>query len=171
MQKINHKSLLLCFLIIALALTMACSGNKKPLRVGDTVVSFKATDLDGKLFSLDSHKGSPVVVRFFLLDCPYCKADTPVFNKFYADHSKAGLAMVYINNNGSTRHAVENFIEELGVTFPVVYDPSGKLAKQYNIKVQPLTLILSPEHKLLAALLGGVSEAELQEILGKYLQG
>jgi len=78
---------------------------------------------------------------------------------------------VYINNNGSTRHAVENFIEELGVTFPVVYDPSGKLAKQYNIKVQPLTLVLSPQHKLLAALLGGVSEAELQELLGKYLQG
>jgi hypothetical protein len=53
----------------------------------------------------------------------------------------------------------------------VVYDPSGKLAKQYNIKMQPLTLVLSPEHKLLAALLGGVSEAELQELLGKYLQG
>ncbi len=47
---------------------------------------------------------------------------------------------------------------------------SGKLAKQYNIKVQPLTLVLSPDHKLLAALLGGVSEAELQELLGKYLQ-
>jgi len=30
---------------------------------------------------------------------------------------------------------------------------------------------LSPQHKLLAALLGGVSEAELQELLGKYLQG
>ncbi len=170
MQKTNKKLLLLCCLIFTLVFATSCSSNKKPLRVGDTLPTFKATDLDGKLFSLDAHKGNPAVVRFFLLDCPYCKADTPIFNKFYADYGKAGLAMVYINNNGSTKHAVENFIEELGVKFPVVYDPSGKLAKQYNIKVQPLTLVLSPDHKLLAALLGGVSEAELQELLGKYLQ-
>jgi peroxiredoxin len=169
MQMINKKIYLLCCLFLALVLVISCSGNKKALRVGDTLPTFKATALDGKLFSLDSHKGNPAVVRFFLLDCPYCKADTPVFNKFYADYSKTGLVMVYINNNGSTRHAVENFIAELGVKFPVVYDPSGNLAKQYNIKVQPLTLVLSPDHKLLAALLGGVSEAELQELLGKYL--
>ncbi|MBW2472432.1 MAG: TlpA family protein disulfide reductase, partial [Deltaproteobacteria bacterium] len=45
------------------------------------------------------------------------------------------------------------------------------IARQYNVRVQPLTMVLSPEHKLLAALLGGVSEAELDELLGKYFQG
>jgi peroxiredoxin len=171
MQKTKKKIFLLNCLLLSLVLVVACSGNKKALRVGDTLPLFSATALDGKQFSLHSHKGSPVIVRFFLLDCPYCKADTPVFNKFYADYKKAGLAMVYINNNGSNKHAVEKFAAELGIKFPVVYDPSAKLAKQYNIKVQPLTMVLSPEHKLLAALLGGVSEAELQELLGKYLQG
>ena len=171
MQMINKKIYLLCCVFLALVLVVSCSGNKKALRVGDTLPTFMATDLNGKQFSLDSHKGSPAIVRFFLLDCPYCKADTPIFNKFFADYGKAGLAMVYINNNGADIHAVEKFAEELNINFPVVYDPSGNLANKYNIKVQPLTLILSPEHKLLAALLGGVSEAELQELLGKYLQG
>ena len=171
MQKANKKKYLLCCLFLTLVLVISCSENKKALRVGDNLPTFVATILNGKQFSLDSHKGSPVVIRFFLLDCPYCKADTPIFNKFFADYGKAGLAMVYINNNGTDRHAVEKFVEELNIKFPVVYDPSGKLAKQYNIKVQPLTLILSPEHKLLAALLGGVSGTELQELLGTYLQG
>jgi thiol-disulfide isomerase/thioredoxin len=83
MQKVNKKLLLFCCLTLTLMLVISCSGNKKPLRTGDVLPSFKATDLDGKQFSLDSHKGSPVIVRFFLLDCPYCKADTPIFNKFF----------------------------------------------------------------------------------------
>ena len=66
---------------------------------------------------------------------------------------------------------MKNFARELDIRFPVIFDPEGKIAKQYNVRIQPLTLVLSPEHKLLAALLGGVSEAELDELLGKYLQG
>jgi hypothetical protein len=60
--------------------------------------------------------------------------------------------------------------EELQIRFPVIFDPEGKIAEQYNVKVQPLALVLSPEHKLLAALLGGVGEAELDELLARYLQ-
>ena len=66
---------------------------------------------------------------------------------------------------------VKTFASELGIDFPVIYVPEGTIAKQYNVRVQPLTMVLSPEHKLLAALLGGVSEAELDELLGQYLQG
>jgi peroxiredoxin len=168
------KALIIAFLYIAVSFLVlnGCSGdNKKAIRTGDALPPFSATDLDGKAFSLASHKGSPVIVRFFLLDCPYCKADTPIFNKFYDKYRKKGLEIVYINNNGTNSDEVKKFADDLAVHFPVVFDPEGKIAKQYNIKAQPVALILSPEHKLLAALLGGVSEAELNELLGHYFQG
>jgi peroxiredoxin len=168
------KALIIAFLYIAVSFLVlnGCSGdNKKAIRTGDTLPPFSATDLEGKAFSLASHKGSPVIVRFFLLDCPYCKADTPIFNKFYDKYRKKGLEIVYINNNGTNSDKVKKFADDLAVHFPVVFDPEGKIAKQYNIKAQPVALILSPEHKLLAALLGGVSEAELNELLGHYFQG
>lgn len=156
----------------ALLLLNSCSGGRtKAIRVGDTISSFSGTDLEGKTFSLADHKGSPVIVRFFLINCPYCKADTPIFNNFFDTYGGKGLSIVYINNNGANTGEVKGFAEELKVRFPVIYDPDGKIAQQYNVKVQPLTLVLSPEHKLLAALLGGVSEAELNELLGKYFQG
>ena len=155
-----------------LFLLNSCSGdNKKAIRVGTTLSSFSGTDLDGNTFSLAAHKGSPVILRFFLLNCPYCKADTPVFNTFFEEYGAKGLSIVYINNNGMNSNEVKSFIEELNVRFPVIYDPDGTIARQYNVKVQPLTLVLSPEHKLLAALLGGVSEAELHELLSPYFQG
>jgi peroxiredoxin len=168
------KSIIIAFLIITVSVLLlnGCSGdNKKAIRTGDTLPPFSGTDLEGKSFSLASHKGSPVIMRFFLLNCPYCKADTPIFNKFYDKYSKKGLEIVYINNNGSNSEEVSKFADDLAIHFPVIFDPEGKIAKQYNIKAQPVALILSPEHKLLAALLGGVSEAELNELLGHYFQG
>jgi peroxiredoxin len=167
------KTLIIVFFYITVSalLLNGCSGdNKKAIRTGDTLSSFSSTDLEGKTFSLVSHKGSPAIVRFFLLNCPYCKADTPIFNKFYDKYHQKGLEIVYINNNGVHSEEVKNFADELNIHFPVIFDPEGKIAKQYNIKVQPLTLILSPEHKLLAALLGGVSEPELTELLDQYFK-
>jgi len=168
------KSTIVFIIAVTVCLTLlnSCSGdNKKAIRVGNTLSSFSGTDLEGNTFSLESHKGSPVIMRFFLINCPYCKADTPVFNKFFAEYSQKGLSVVYINNNGADSREVKNFVEELKVRFPVIYDPDGRIARQYNVKVQPLTLVLSPEHKLLAALLGGVSAAELNELLSPYFQG
>ena len=155
----------------ALFLLNSCSGESpKAIRVGDTIAAFAGTDLEGKTFSLASHRGKPVIVRFFLLNCTYCKADTPIFNKFYEKYRQKGLEIVYINNNGMNSEEVETFVRDLQIGFPVVFDPESKIAKQYNVKVQPLSLVLSPEHRLLAALLGGVSEAELNELLSQYLQ-
>ena len=171
-QVMKTRTFLYVFLTISIAmLLISCSkDSSKAIRVGDTIASFSGTDLEGKTFSLGSHEDKPVIVRFFLLNCPYCKADTPIFNLFYNKYRQQGLEIVYINNNGAHAEEVKTFARELKIDFPVIYDPEGKIAKQYNVKVQPLTLVLSPEHKLLAALLGGVSEAELDELLSQYMQ-
>jgi len=171
-MKMKTSIVLFFFIGFSALLFNGCSGdNKNAIRTGDPVPSFSGIDLQGKSFSLESHQGKPVIMRFFLINCPYCKADTPFFNKFYDKYHEKGLEIVYINNNGTAPAEVQQFTDELKIRFPVIYDPKGELAQKYNIKVQPLTLVLSPEHKLLAALLGGVSEAELNELLGQYLKG
>ena len=154
----------------SLLLLNSCSGGKEAIRVGDTVASFSGTDIEGRPFSLKNYMGNPVILRFFLIDCPYCKADTPVFNMFFKKYRQKGLEIVYINNNGKNVTEVKDFAREFNIEFPVIYDPEGEIAKEYNVKLQPLAMVLSPQHKLLAALLGGVSEAELHEILSKYVQ-
>lgn len=171
-MKITPSILIFLTITVFLLLLNSCSGgNTKPIRVGDTIVPFSGTDLENKTYTLASQKGKPVIIRFFLLDCPYCKADTPIFNEFYEKYRQKGFEIVYINNNGKNIDEVKKFSRELNINFPVLFDPDGTIAKQYNVRVQPLTMVLSPEHKLLAALLGGVSGAELDELLGKYFQG
>ena len=76
--------------------------------------------------------------------------------------------MVYINRQ-SDEATVRRFVADLDIGFPVLLDTDGTISSRYNIKIEPQTVFISPDHKLLGAILGGVSEADLKSLLGKYL--
>jgi peroxiredoxin len=140
-----------------------------PLNLGDTAPDFAAKDLDGKVVVLSSLGEGPVILRFFETNCRFCKADTPVFSEFYNKHRDRGLRILYVGSFYENEQSLRSFARELGTDFPVILDNGAKLADLYGIKAYPQTLLLGPGRKILAALLGGVGEGELTEILGKYL--
>ena len=162
--------ILVAYCILLVVCTLSCSSEKsKRIKIGDPITPFTAEDITGKPIALDDYKGSPVILRFFLVDCKFCTADTPAFNAYFDKHQPNGLKIVYINNDAPNVAAVREFAEKLAIRFPVIADPEARIAAQYNIKAQPLTLMLDPEHRLLAALLGGVSEDELADVMGPHL--
>jgi peroxiredoxin len=76
--------------------------------------------------------------------------------------------VVYVNRH-SDEATVRQFVADLEIGFPVLIDKDGTISARYNIKVEPQTIIIGPDHRILAAILGGVSEAELKSLLGGYL--
>jgi len=160
----------LLVLLAGLLLAAACDKNRgAALKIGDPAPSFAAADLNGNPFALDVLQGRPVVIRFFLTDCPYCKADTPAFRQYYLQNRDKGLAMVYLNSRDATPEASVSFAREQELPFPVIFDKGGEIARRYQVKMMPQTIILDPQHKIVGALLGGVGEAELEELAGPYL--
>ncbi len=158
---------LLCSVLFILA---ACSGGDsaaKKLKIGDPAPDFSGTDLNGQPVSLAAYQGQPVILRFWSTDCKFCRADTPIFNQYFEKYKQAGLRVVYVNRH-SDEATVRRFVADLDIGFPVLIDKDGAISTRYNIKVEPQTIIISPEHKILGAMLGGVSEAELKDILGGY---
>ncbi|MFW2365756.1 MAG: TlpA family protein disulfide reductase [Desulforhopalus sp.] len=157
-----------------LALFLICTGcvqeeKVQVLQLGDTAPDFAAKDLEGNVAVLSNFAGSPIILRFFETGCRFCKADTPAFSKFYQKNKGKGLQLLYIGSFYESEEALQAFIDELGVDFPVAMDEGARLADLYAIRAYPQTLFISPEQKIVAAILGGVGEAELEEILGKYL--
>lgn len=148
-----------------------CGQEEKPkgLRLGDTAPDFAVKDIDDRVIVLSSLRGGPVILRFFESNCRFCKADTPAFKDFYSKYRDKGLRVIYIGSFYEKREALQAFAEELQIDFPVALDTAARLADLYDIRAYPQTLFISPDQKILAALLGGVGQAELQEILGKYL--
>lgn len=165
------KRICLLFLGILLLVFSGCMQEEKSknLQLGDTAPDFALKDLDGKVIVLSNLKGHPVVLRFFETDCRFCKADTPAFTKFYTKNKDKGLRVVYVGSFYESEQKLRSFAEQLGVVFPVAMDAQARLADLYDIRGYPQTIFISPEQKILAAILGGVGEAELQEIFREYL--
>lgn len=164
--KIGFRVFLLLFLLLFLGCVQ--EEKSKPLQLGDTAPDFAVKDLDGKVTVLSSLHGSPVILRFFETNCRFCRADTPAFNKFYIEHKDQGLQVLYIGSFYENMENLQLFAKELGIVFPVAMDRNAELADLYDIRAYPQTVFIGPEQKILAAILGGVGEAELQEIMGKY---
>lgn len=157
------------FILVSCLLVSGCSSQKeKRLAIGDSAPPFSLKSLDGETLDLAKMKGSPVILRFFLTDCKYCRADTPIFNDFYTKYKDKGLNVLYIDSLGIEPKIARAFVKELGILFPVAQDVGGDVTKKYNVKALPQTIVLGPEQKIQAAILGGVSAEELNRLLAPY---
>ncbi len=170
-RSFSGKGFLFVLALVLACLLASCSGqeNKVALKVGDQAPDFTVTDLDGNVFSLSRYMGSPVILRFFLTDCKFCRADTPVFNEYYTRFHSKGLRVIYIDTLGINDQELDAFRKDLKIVFPVASDKEGTVAAAYSVKALPQTVVLDPQHKIIAAILGGVSESELKHLLSPYL--
>lgn len=161
------KILLLVFIV---CLTLACSQQKnQSLAVGDKAPDFSVADLDGNVFTLSDNNGAPTILRFFLTDCKFCRADTPVFIDYYNRFHSKGLRILYIDTLNIDADELNSFKKALNIPFPVASESDGKIAAGYRVNALPVTIVLDPNLKILAAILGGVSKPELDSLLSPYL--
>lgn len=158
-------------LCAATGLFVGGCGDDEPVRlkIGDRAPAFTIIDLDGQTISSTNWRGSPVILRFWDTECKYCRADSPIINRYFDTYRQRGLKVLYVATSNETVERVRTYIEELDIGFPVALDTDGKMAQDYQVSLVPQTIFISPDQKVITAILGGVGEAELQELLGPYL--
>ena len=77
--------------------------------------------------TLESLRGSVVLVRFWTDTCPFCAATAPALATIHADYADRGLVVLgffHPKPRGSARSldAIEARARELGITFPIAVD-------------------------------------------------
>lgn len=171
MDVMQGKILRLLLLLLCFCCGMAGCAEDAPkaIRMGDQAPPFMAEDLQGQPVSLANYTGKPTILRFFVPDCKYCRADTAVFNEYFQTYKEKGLGVIYINTEPKPGE-VQKFVSDLGITFPVVLDTDRKIANQYRVQVVPQTIILDSAHHVIGAILGGVSKEELDNLLLPFLK-
>jgi len=171
-SKVNLKQiyLLVPVLVVICGFFPGCGEEKKPrLQIGDRAPDFRVMSMEKQLIHLGAWKGNPVILRFWDTECKYCRADTPVFNRYFEKYKEKGLKVVYINTGKESADVVGDFIKDLEIPFPVVMEKGEQVAMLFNVRIVPQTVIIDPEQTIIAAILGGVGEAELKELVGKFL--
>lgn len=108
-------------------------------------------------------------MRFWADWCPYCRFEMPVIEKYYLLLRKEGFQVLAVNVKQSAAVA-EAFTAQLGVTFPVLLDPEGKVALKFKVHTIPTNFLIDREGVVREILIGEVFRKEdvLRELLQRY---
>ena len=115
-----------------------------PMR-GKPVPSFALPDLNGKIVTMDQHRGKIVFINIWATWCAPCREEMPsmeaLYNKLKGD--KFEMLAISIDEDGLA--SVGPFVEEFGLTFPILLDPSSKTSKKFKTTGVPETFIVNKD--------------------------
>jgi peroxiredoxin len=125
------------------------------LRLGQKAPDFNLPGVDGNRHSLASFKNAKVlVVVFWCNHCPYVVGTEDRINRFYADYSGKGVALVAINSNETQNHpgdSLDNMIsraKEKGFRFPYLRDETQQIALAYGALRTPHFYVFDAQRTL-----------------------
>ena len=104
--------------------------------------AFRPLDLKGKPFDLAAYAGKPLLINFWASWCPPCRAELPALNRAHQALKDDGVVMLAVNV-GETKSALEAFLEDYPIDFPVLMDEAGGSMKQWQIRGMPTTVMLN----------------------------
>ena len=157
-----HSSLLAPFVAGALCtLLYACGASAPPPPSQPSPIlhrvmpTFDGDTLSQNHFDSGQGGGNRMIVNFFSSDCRECKTTLPALQRIY--EGKTNLVVVGICGDTSAATARE-FVNGLGLSFPVVHDPKGKVAKLYEVSGGAATFVMTPGGRV--SWVGGPKQTE-----------
>lgn len=109
--------------------------------------------LDGEPTSLSSYRGNVVFLNFWATWCGPCRSEMPSMEKLHIAMSSDNFKIIAVDLS-ETSDQVAEFVEELGLTFPILLDESGMYGTIYDVKRIPTTYLLDKEGRFIARYIG-----------------
>jgi cytochrome c biogenesis protein CcmG/thiol:disulfide interchange protein DsbE len=132
---------------------------------GALAPEFELPALEGnRTISSDELKGKPVVLNFWASWCAPCREEAPLLEKTWREYRKEGVMFVGVNVRDSLTDA-RRFVEEFGITYPMVRDEGQTLAGDLGVYGLPETFFLDREWRLLATVAGESQDDERQTVV------
>ena len=103
--------------------------------------------------------GAPVVVNFWASWCAPCREEAPLLERMWRRYRDDGVRFLGVNVQDHDDDA-RAFVEEFGMTYPVVVDEGGELlAEMAVIEGLPQTFFIDHEWRYLAGAVGSRTDA------------
>ena len=134
--------------------------------LADPVTEFSLPDLDGNLQTLAPYKGKWIIINYWATNCPPCLKEIPELERFHQRHKDKDAVVVGVNYEDIKSSWLEDFIESVKMTYPVLRAKPDTLTPFGAIKILPTTIIISPAGELMGAQAGAVTE----EMIDRYIR-
>jgi len=138
-RTLSRTALISVFALLSLnAMTVASVNTTAP----DSISVIQATLPDSVSLS-----GKVVYVDFFASWCAPCQRSFPWMRELYKKYHTQGLEIIAIDVDKDHSAALQ-FLKENPVAFPILFDSTGNLAKQFKLKAMPMSFVYGRDGKL-----------------------
>ena len=100
--------------------------------------------LDGTSYALAAKPGRPVLVHFWATWCPICRAEQGSIESLAHDNPN----VITVAMQSGKNEAVQQFMHEQSVSFPVINDADGQLSEKWGVRGVPASFIIDTEGKV-----------------------
>lgn len=141
----NIKSQLSLPVLSAITLLMLTL-TATPARADATTPAVPAPDFtlksrDGGNLRLSEARGNIVIVNFWASWCGPCREELPAFEALYQDYADMGVTVYAVNVDDQSAKA-DKLLQDIAVSFPVLYDPEGDVSELYDVSAMPTTVMI-----------------------------
>ncbi len=170
----THRSLLLLVAVCGAAFAGCGQGGTRGVEVGEQVPRYSAPDLEGVEVSFEAQRGKVVLINIWATWCGPCRIEMPPIQDSYETFRDRGFTVlaVSIDDGPGYREKVADFAEELGLEFPILLDPDGRISRVMQTFGVPETFVLDRQGRIVKRLIGAAdwgspeNQTLIEELLG-----
>lgn len=141
---------------------------------------FTLTDQYGNEHTLSDYKGKVVFLNFWATWCPPCQKEMPDIEALYEEYGKNEEDVIFLgvanpssdeypNNSDVTKDEVAAFLEDNDYTFPVVFDETGDVLRDYYISAFPTTYMIDKDGNIFGYAPGAMTKDMMINVINKTI--
>ncbi|SFA89012.1 MULTISPECIES: peroxiredoxin [unclassified Bacillus (in: firmicutes)] len=154
--------------LITVAIVQAMEKKEEPVNnstgiaIGSKAPDFEVKTLTGETVKLSDYKGKKVMLNFWATWCPPCKAEMPDMQKHYEQGHK-DYEILAINIDPQLD--VQGFVDEMGLTFPILLDEDDSINTKYKVISIPTTYFIDKKGIIREKFTGAMPLEAMEEYL------
>jgi peroxiredoxin len=133
--------------------------------VGSRAPGFELYDLKGNRIGLKDTRGKYVLINFWATWCAPCRIEMPAIQSRFERH-KADFTVLAVDFD-EPAGVVQAFVDELGLTFPILLDPGAKVQRLYQVRGYPTSVFVDRQGIVRIVHIGLMTETQLDGYLAQ----
>ena len=139
---------------------------------GKPAPAVQFTTHSGYVFNSEEVKDKAVVLKFYATWCGYCKKSLPKIEEVYQEYKDKGVRFIAVNlddpnssrkSKAFTKEQSLAKLDDLGVTFDVVFDPSKEIGRAFKVSSFPTMFVLDGTGKVANVSMGAITGSRITQ--------